>query len=207
LDEIAELDLNMQVKLLRVLQEREAPRIGGDKNIKFDVRLITATHKNLGEEVKNGNFRKDLYYRIAGLPIDLPPLRERGNDILVLSKYFVDKFSADNNINAPVLTSESKEILMKYNYPGNVRELKSIIDLACVMSNGNEITAADITFNTLISDEQFTAIEKTLKEYNADIIQFFLKKYDNNIMKVADKLDIGKSTIYNMIKAGEVKND
>lgn len=161
LDEIAELDLTMQVKLLRVLQEREVIRVGGNQSIKFNARLITATNKDLAKEVKNENFRKDLFYRIIGLPIELPPLRERDNDILILSKYFIVAFSDDNKMEAPILSSEAKEKLMKYSYPGNVRELKSFIDLACVMCDGKEIMADDITFNTLGQDEPFTAMEKT----------------------------------------------
>ncbi len=206
LDEIAELDINMQVKLLRVLQEREVVRVGGSEIVKFDARIITATHQNLAELVKKGLFRKDLYYRIIGLPIELPPLRERGNDILILAKFFTENFSKDNKMKPPVLSPDAKEKLMKYNYPGNIRELKSIIDLACVMSNGKEIVADNINFQIdVLDEEQYTYMEKTLREYNADIISYFLKKYKNNVVLVADKLDIGKSTIYNMIKDGDIK--
>jgi len=206
LDEIAELDINMQVKLLRVLQEREITRVGGNKNIKINVRLITATHKNLIEEVKKGVFRKDLYYRIIGLPIELPPLRDRDNDILILAKHFVGKFSEENKMPLPILTSNAKKKLLEYNYPGNVRELKSIIDLACVMCDGKEIEVKDISFNSFIQDAPYAALEKTLRAYNVEIISHFLDKYSNNVMKVADKLDIGKSTIYNMMKSGEIIN-
>jgi two-component system, NtrC family, response regulator AtoC len=205
LDEIAELDMNMQAKLLRVLQEREVVRVGGNDVVKLDIRLITATHKDLSEQVKNNLFREDLFYRIIGLPIELPPLRERGDDILVLAKYFIEEFAAGNKTKPLRLTDEAKSKLMKYNYPGNVRELKAIIDLACVMSNGKELTDADINFTTLKGTQEFTAIEKTMQEYNWDIIQFYLKKYSNNVILVADKLDIGKSTIYNLLKKHEVK--
>ena len=205
LDEIAELDINMQVKLLRILQEREVVRVGGNESVKFDARIITATHQNLAELVKKGTFRKDLYYRIIGLPIELPPLRQRDNDILILAKFFAEKFSKDNKMKSPVLSADAKEKLMKYNYPGNIRELKSIIDLACVMCNGKEIIADNINFQIdVLEDEQYTYMEKTLREYNADIISYFLKKHNNNVVKVADKLDIGKSTIYNMINNGEI---
>jgi len=207
LDEIAELDINMQVKLLRVLQEREVIRVGGNKSIKFNARLITATNKNLAEEVQKETFRKDLFYRIIGLPIELPPLRERDNDILILANYFINAFTKDNGMHTPSLATDAKDKLLKYNYPGNVRELKSFIDLACVMCNGIEITAKDISFNTLISNKPYTAMEKTLKEYNKEIISFFLEKYHNNVMQVADKLDIGKSTIYNMMKLDKVLNN
>lgn len=207
LDEIGELDLNMQVKLLRVLQEREVVRVGGNQSIKFNARLITATNKDLAKEVKNENFRQDLFYRIIGLPIELPPLRERGNDILILSKFFITAFAEDNKMEPPILSAGAKEKLMKYNYPGNVRELKSFIDLSCVMCNGKEIMEGDITFNTLSQDEPYTAMEKTLKEYNTEIITYFLNKYNNNVMAVADKLDIGKSTIYNMMNSNKVEQE
>ncbi|UTW67933.1 sigma-54-dependent Fis family transcriptional regulator [bacterium SCSIO 12643] len=207
LDEIAEMDLNMQVKLLRVLQEREVIRVGGNNKIKFDAHLITATHKNLKEEVKNGTFRKDLFYRIMGLSIELPPLRQRGNDILILAKHFIDLFSKENKLKAPSLTPESKEKLLKYHFPGNVRELKSVMELACVMAIDGEIHPDNITFHAdMHDDDTYLNVEKTLKEYNADIITYFLKKYNNNVIEVANILDIGKSTIYNLIKAGAVKN-
>ncbi len=205
LDEIAELDLSLQSKILRVLQEREIVRVGGNGVVKIDVRVITATHKNLMEEVKKGKFREDLFYRIIGLPIDLPPLRYRGNDVLILSKYFIDLYCKDNKLKSIVISNSAKDKLMNYNFPGNVRELKSVIDLACVMSNGIEIVDDDIRFNSIKGDEAFTAEEKTLKDYTIDIIKFYLKKYNNDVLDVAKRLDIGKSTIYNLINKGDLK--
>lgn len=205
LDEIAELDLNLQSKLLRVLQEREVVRVGGNEVVKLDIRLLIATHKNLAEEVKNGLFREDLYYRIIGLPIELPPLRERGNDILILAKYFADEFAKENKLTPIGITQEAKDKLMRYNYPGNVRELKSIIDLAAVMCDGNEIKADDISYIAAKGPQAFTAEEKTLRQYTCDIIQFFLKKYNNDVIATASKLDIGKSTIYKMIQEKEIE--
>lgn len=204
LDEIAELDLGLQSKLLRVLQEREVIRVGGNENVKLDVRLLVATHKNLAEEVKKGTFREDLYYRVIGLPIELPPLRERGNDVLVLAKHFIDEFTRDNKMGTINLSQSAKDKLMRYNYPGNVRELKAMIDLAAVMCDGNEITADDISYTTARGDESFTAEEKTLRDYTCDIIKYFLKKYNNDVIATANKLDIGKSTIYKMIQQREL---
>ena len=204
MDEIAEMDINLQSKILRAIQEREIVRVGGNNRIKFDARLITATHKNLAEEVQKGNFREDLYFRIIGLPIELPPLRQRGQDVLILAKHFAEEFAKDNKINPPSIHASAREKLLKYNFPGNIRELKAIVDLACVMCDGKEIKADDITFHQVQKEGDFTAMEKTLKEYTADIISLFLKKYDNNVVEVAERLDIGKSTIYNMIKNGEI---
>ena len=203
LDEIAELDFNLQSKLLRVLQEREVVRLGGTAKIKFDARLIIATHKDLAQEVKKGNFREDLYYRIMGLPIELPPLRERGSDTLLLAKHFIDLFIKDNKMKAISLSKEAKDTLIRYPFPGNIRELKSVIDLACVMSEGKEILPDDLTFISIKATNFFISKEKTLKEYTAEIIAHYLKKNNNDVLKTAKKLDIGKSTIYNLIKSFE----
>lgn len=204
LDEIAELDLSLQSKLLRVLQERELIRVGGNEKVNLDVRLIVATHKNLAEEVKKGNFREDLFYRIMGLPIDLPPLRERGNDILILAKHFSEEFTKDNKLDSITIAEDAREKLMRYNYPGNVRELKAIIDLAAVMCDGKEIHADDIIYSSSSAQESFTVEEKTLRQHTCDIVRFYLKKYDNDVIAAADKLDIGKSTIYKMIQLKEI---
>lgn len=204
LDEIAELDLSVQSKILRVLQEREVVRVGGNQKIKLDIRLISATHKNLHEEVRKGHFREDLYYRILGLPVELPPLRERGGDILLLAKHFVKEFCEWNKLKEITISKTAYDKVLSYNFPGNVRELKAIMELACIMSDGVEITENDITYPSHREDREFTAIEKKLNEYIQDIIQFYLKKYNRNVVVVADKLGIGKSTIYNMLKRNEI---
>lgn len=208
LDEIAELDLNIQSKLLRALQEREITRVGGKQKIELNVRIITATHKNLAQEVKKGNFREDLYYRIIGLPIELPPLRERDQDVLILAKHFIDLFTKENKSKPLSLSSDARKKLLDYHFPGNVRELKSVVDLACVMCDHHEITAEDINFYNLEKDsESFLNEQKTLKQYTTDIILHFLKKNNNDVIKTAKLLDIGKSTIYNLINNLEIENN
>lgn len=204
LDEIGEMDINMQSKLLRVLQENELTRLGGNALIKLNVRLIVSTHKNLAEEVKKGTFRDDLYYRLLGLPIELPPLRTRGNDIIVLAKYFADEFCQENDIETKVITLDAQEKLMKYSYPGNVRELKAVIELATVLTDGDEIGPENINFNANNSVSDFLNEDCTLDEYNHKIIRFFLEKNDNNVLLTAKKLNIGKSTIYRMLKNQEL---
>lgn len=204
LDEIAEMDLSLQAKLLRVLQEREVVRVGGNEQVKLDVRLIVASHKDLAEEVQKGNFREDLYFRIIGLPIELPPLRERGNDILILAKYFADGFAKENKMGMIVFSKEAKDKLMNYHYPGNVRELKMVIELAAVMCEENEIKPDDITFSPVKRESLFTSGQKTLRQHTCDIIKYYLKQNDNDVIATASKLDIGKSTIYKMIKDGEI---
>jgi two-component system, NtrC family, response regulator AtoC len=205
LDEIGELDINLQAKLLRVLQEREITRIGANNVLPINVRIIVATHKNLLEEVKNRTFREDLYYRLIGLPIMLPPLRERGNDIIILAKTFVDAFCKENRINRKSLSPEAQQKLMGYGYPGNVRELKSIVELAVVMSDEESILPEHITLNASASINDLLNKETTLKEFESQIIQHYLDKYDKDVLMVAKKLDIGKSTIYRMIQNGELK--
>ncbi|MBL3655696.1 sigma-54-dependent transcriptional regulator [Fulvivirga sediminis] len=203
LDEIGEMDLNLQAKLLRVIQEREVTRIGGNDVIKLDIRLIVATHRDLAEEVKKGNFREDLYYRLLGLPVHLPPLRDRGKDVIVLAKYFLQSFSKDNGLPSLKLSSEAQDKLLNYPFPGNVRELRSIIELAAVMANEQEVSAEDINFNSVSKETNFLFEEMSLKDYTFKIIRYYLDKYDNNVLQVAAKLDIGKSTIYRYLKEME----
>jgi DNA-binding NtrC family response regulator len=205
LDEIAEIDLTLQTKLLRVLQEREISRLGGNDVIKIDVRILIATHKDLADEVKKGRFREDLYFRIFGLPIEIPPLRDRGTDIILLAKYFTDEFCKDNKLKVKQLTEDAKQKLMSYNFPGNVRELKAVMDLASVFSSNDTIQAEDVTFISQRKDSVLDInSEMTLKEYEKNIITRYLNKYSQNIVLVAEKLDISKSKIYAMIKEGTI---
>ncbi|MBW2651104.1 MAG: sigma-54-dependent Fis family transcriptional regulator, partial [Deltaproteobacteria bacterium] len=132
LDEIGELSPPVQVKLLRFLQEREFQRLGGNQTIRADVRIISATNQNLEEKVKDGTFREDLYYRLNVVSMTIPPLRDRRGDISVLTEYFIKQFSAENDKDIKGLSSEAMDILMKYDYPGNVRELENIIERAVV---------------------------------------------------------------------------
>ncbi|MDH5476210.1 MAG: sigma-54 dependent transcriptional regulator [Cyclobacteriaceae bacterium] len=203
LDEIGEMDLNMQTKLLRVLQEKEVTRVGGNEVIKLNVRIIVATHKNLSDEVKDGNFREDLYYRLLGLPIHLPPLRERGNDIITISKFLLNQFCQENEMNTITISKEAIEKLLTYHFPGNVRELKSVIELAAVMSDNNVILENDISYNSLSKEGEFVFEEMSMRNYTFKIIRHFLEKYNNDIPLVAEKLDIGKSSIYRYIKEME----
>lgn len=204
LDEVGEMDPAMQSKLLRAIQEREVTRIGGNTTRSVDVRLIVATHKNLAEEVQQGNFREDLYYRMLGLPISLPPLRERGNDILMLAKTFVDSFAKENGVGTVEIDENSKQKLLKYPFPGNVRELKALMELATVMCSDNIIEAEDITFTSTRGMTAILTEERTLREYTNSIIRHFLDRYDENVLLVAKKLDIGKSTIYRLLKNDEL---
>jgi DNA-binding NtrC family response regulator len=203
LDEIADLDLNVQAKLLRVIQERELVRLGGTETISLDVRILTATHKNMADLVKEGKFRQDLYYRLLGLPIELPPLRQRGNDIILLAKYFVNEFCRENNMEPKSIADETKQLLKTYHYPGNIRELKAVMELACVMTNGDKIKPAHLNMSVDENVQNILSNEKSLEDYNYDIIKHFLNKYNQNVRLVAKKLGIGKSTIYRMLQKKE----
>lgn len=200
LDEIGDMNTNLQAKLLRVLQEKEVTRIGGNQVVKLDVRVIVATHKNLADEVKAGRFREDLYYRLLGLPIHLPPLRERGQDILLIAKSLLDSYAQENQLGKFVISEDAQKKLMAYAFPGNVRELKSIIELAAVMAGDKTILPEHITFNSVNKENEIFLNEMTLDEYVFRIIRHYLNKYDNNVIQVAKILNIGKSSIYRYLK-------
>lgn len=204
LDEIAEVPMSTQSKLLRALEEREISRIGSNSIIELDIRVITATHKNLYEEVEKGNFREDLYYRLIGLNIELPPLQNRIEDILLLSNFFIEKYCLKNRTDHITLSNEALKKLKSHNYPGNIRELKSIIELACVICEDNTICTRHVSFIKKNNVNRKFEINKTLKEHTLDIIKQYLVQYRNNVVETSKALGIGKSTIYKMIKAGEL---
>jgi DNA-binding NtrC family response regulator len=200
LDEIGEMEQNLQTKLLRVLQEKEIVRIGSNKPVKTDCRIIAATNKNLKEEVKKGNFREDLYYRLQGLPIDLPPLRDRANDILILARHFIENFCNENNIPLKRLSVQAQQKLMNYTFPGNVRELKSLIELAVTLSVREEIEPSDFVLDDGDPLSAITRDDLTMREYELKILKATLKKNNDDINLTAKKLNIGISTIYRMLK-------
>ena len=200
LDEIGELELSLQSKLLRVLQEKEVTRLGSNKPNKVNARIIVATNKNLKEEVNKGAFREDLYFRLLGFPIELPPLKARGNDVLILTKYFAEAFCKENNLKKVSISKSAQSRLKKYNWPGNVRELKALIELAVVLCDDHIIEAEHLNFQDAQSMQYIQSDKKTLKQYVREIILHHLELNDQNVMKVAEELDIGKSTIYRELK-------
>lgn len=207
LDEIGEMDLAFQAKLLRALQEREITRVGSNKTIPVNCRIIVATNKNLAQEVKKGNFRQDLYYRLLGLQIELPPLRDRGNDVLILATHFIRSFCRENKLDVKKLTSPAMQKLRQYPFPGNIRELKSIMELAVTLSEGDQIEAEDIVFGEgeIVDVTQMESM--TLREYDRKIVFSHLEKYNHDVKLVAKKLDIGPATIYRMLKEGKEAGD
>ena len=204
LDEISEMDLMMQAKLLRAIQEMEITPLGSNKIVKLNFRLIVASNKDLLKEVKSGRFREDLYYRLMGVKIEVPPLRQRGKDILILSDYFIKQFAHENQLKIKALSEESKDFLLKYRFPGNIRELKAIIETAFIMSESSEIHVSDLPLNNLLVLEDLLKKKSTLDEYNTEIILHYLAKNKWNVIKAANELGVGKSTIYRMINEGKI---
>ncbi|MFO7613826.1 MAG: sigma-54 dependent transcriptional regulator [Bacteroidales bacterium] len=200
LDEITDTDLNFQPKLLRALQEREITRVGSNETVKFDCRVIVASNRNLMKELQQGNFRQDLYYRLFGFPIELPPLRDRENDVLILARHFMEQFCKENNLPVKTLSDEARDRLLQHSWPGNVRELKSVIELALIMSDSDILQASDITFSHSDVLTNLLEEEMTMKAYNQKILKFYLNKYNHNIPRVAEKLGIGQATVYRMLK-------
>lgn len=205
LDEIGELPLSMQVKFLRVLQERKFERVGSIDSLDIDVRIIAATNKDLFEEVKKGNFREDLYYRLNVVHIEIPPLRERKEDIPLLAESFLDKFAKDYNKNLKFIDLDAMNILVQYNWKGNVRELQNVIERAVVVAEEKEeiLLKKHLPFQIVGKENIIEDGEKshmTLKEYEKLIISNTLKQVEGNKTKAAEILGIKRQTLYNKIK-------
>ena len=217
LDEIGELDLSLQAKILRVIQEKQFDRVGGSELIKTDARLICATHRNLWEEVKQKNFREDLYYRISSFPIILPPLRQRKSDILLLADHFLKKLG--DELGKPKIRFSHKALDLLYNYPwpGNVRELENVIQRGMVLTEGQTLTEKELPISiqsygsaemdkkehtlSFESQETITPLEK-VKE---NAIRHALKITEGNIAETAKNLKIGRATLYRLVERYKIK--
>jgi DNA-binding NtrC family response regulator len=197
LDEIADISLRMQTDLLRVLQEKEITRVGGTQTIKVDFRCIAATNKDLRELVKAGAFRPDLYYRLHVLCVDLPPLRERREDIPLLADHFVRKLCAQTNRPIPTISPEAYDVLIRYDWPGNVRELENAIERALVIGRHSELRPGDFSFHL---DQSTSSGGKTLEEMERTHIEAIWRECGGNHSKAARTLGIDRSTLYNKLK-------
>lgn len=204
LDEIAEMDVSLQSKILRVLQEREVTRLGSNNPTSIDVRIVCATHKNLTEETRQGRFREDLYYRLLGIPIHLPLLKDRKQDILILAKHFIDAFCDEAKIARKQLSEDARIKLLQHTWPGNVRELKAVIELAAVMTDEQLINANDISLGGLFAQQNTFEEGHTLEAMSNLYIRQTLEKCEGNVLEAAKRLDIAKSKIYNLLKEGKV---
>ena len=201
LDEIGNIPLSEQAKLLRVLQNRRINRVGDTKNIPIDIRLICATNMNLAEMVKQGRFREDLYYRINTVPLHLPPLRERQDEIVPLSMLFVEKYADKYHRKARDFSDEAKTLLVNCQWSGNIRELQGCIEKAVIMSDNVIISKDDlqITDSQLVNAKN-TVPNVTLEDAEEQVIRNAMKKYNGNLSLVAKALNISRPTLYNRLK-------
>ena len=203
LDEIGETDLGFQAKLLRVLQEMEFQRVGGNERIKVDVRVIACSNRDLAAEVKGGKFREDLYYRLRVLPIHLPPLRERHGDILPLAYAFLKRFTDQYKAPGDTFTSEAKQWLQSQSWPGNIRELQHTIERAVVLSSSPEIGVKDLQFDTGTQPAEASddmTLQGFIDRKSTDHILSMLEKTGWKKQKAAELLGIDRATLYRMIK-------
>jgi DNA-binding NtrC family response regulator len=199
LDEIGEINQNVQIKILRVLQEKTFERVGGEKSISVDVRIVAATNKNLEEEVKAGRFREDLYYRLNVVHLKVPSLKERKDDLPLLIDSFIKKFAAENEKEIIGIDSKAKAALLKYDWPGNIRQLQNCIESSVVMSNGKQIKLEDLP----LSVSEYTGQEAisipmgiSLEDAEKIIIMQNLSANKGNKSKTADILGIGRKTLH-----------
>ena len=234
LDEVGELPLEMQVKLLRVLQEGEVDPIGSKRTVPVDVRIVSATNRDLAEAVKAGTFREDLYYRLNVFPIAVPPLRERREDIPALLEHFIKRFNAQEQMTVIGADSDTVELLKNYEWKGNVRQLENTIFRAMILSDGHSLkpndfpqisglapsmpSASDDALSALVkkagADEDLavTFLDReghlrTLEDIERDLIQFAIENYSGHMSEVARRLGIGRSTLYRKVREHELDVD
>lgn len=200
LDEIGELTQKMQVDLLRVLQEKEITRIGSNKTIQVDFRVISASNRDLSEMVKNGEFREDLFYRLNVYQIEIPPLRERKEDIPLLVNHFIKSLKRKTGKQIEGITSQALNLLTKYNWPGNVRELENVVERAFVTTHDVQISTDGFEFLNNNKLEKFVHSKMSLAEMEKGHIESILKSCDYNISTASKILEIDRTTLYNKIK-------
>jgi len=205
LDEIGEIDATIQVKLLRFLGERTFERVGSNKTLTADVRLITATNKNLAEQVKAGKFREDLFFRLRVVEINLPPLRERAGDVPLLAQNFLREFTRENGKKVNDFTADALQLLMAYAWPGNVRELRTAIEHAVVLCRGEKITARDLPASLRAGVPAETQLLQqkalTVKEAEKQLIEHALKDTDGNRTLAAQKIGMSRRTFHRKLHA------
>ncbi len=203
LDEVAETSLAMQVKLLRVLQEKEITLVGSSRPLKVDVRIIAGTNKNLESLIRAGRFREDLYYRLHVIAVELPPLRARGEDVLVLARHFTAKYAADMGRSVPLFTDRALETLLRYPWPGNVRELENLVQRLLAMVEGDTIDAADLPaemHSATFCDGR--GPDRTLAEVEREYVRRVLERCGGNKTRAAKVLGIDRKTLRQKLGSG-----
>jgi len=212
LDEIGEMAPTMQAKLLRALQEKEIQRVGGDQVLPVDVRIVAATNRDLQHAVTVGEFREDLFYRLNVMPLHVPPLRRRRDDIPLLARHFLDKYAARNRKAARGFSPLAMDMLIKYDWPGNVRELENIVERAVILMTGEHITEKQLPSNiaresgTVAPSADFVSIssagdQRSLEEIEREAILETLKAADGNKSEAARRLGITRKTLHKKLKA------
>lgn len=211
LDEIGDISPNMQLKLLRVLQEGEFERVGGNETKKVDVRILAATNRNLEEAMKSGNFRQDLYYRLNVIPLDVPPLKERKDDIPLLVTYFLEKFSVDFKKQIRAVDDEAMDYLQTYDWPGNIRELENLMERAIVLNKSGILTVKDfpISVPSAETEEEINInvdndLTGVVDNFEKKIIMKALRENNFNKLRTAEKLGIHRSTFMSKLKKYEI---
>lgn len=208
LDEVGDMSLQTQAKVLRVIETQKFQRVGGSKNISVDVRIISATNKDLRDEVKKGNFREDLYFRLNVIPLFIPPLRERKDDIPLLVEYFLETLASEYGKHRKEISPESLKNLQSYDWAGNVRELKNFIERLVIMTPSNLITGQNLLIPKVPEETGYLKY-KTLKDardaFEKDYITKKLEENDWNVSKTAEVLDIERSNLHRKIKAYNIK--
>ena len=200
LDEIGDMPMLLQAKMLRFLQERVIERLGGRKTIEVDVRIICATHRKLDQMIKDGEFREDLFFRISEIIIEIPPLREREGDKILLAQTFLDNFSEKNGRSFRGFSESARVELDTYEWPGNVRELENRIKRAVVLAEGKQIMATDLGFVSDENHQQSLNLRDAREQVEREIIQRALSIYNNNVTHTAEALGISRPSLYSMIK-------
>lgn len=207
LDEVGDMSLSTQAKVLRVLETQEFQRVGGNRNIKVDVRIITATNKDLVEEVKKGNFREDLLFRLNVIPIVIPPLREKREDIPALVEYFLEYFALEYRQKPKKMTPEALKRLEGYDWPGNIRELRNLIERLVIMTPAQVITPKNIILGESTRSDYFslTTLKESREAFEKEFITRKLEENNWNISKTAEVLDIERSNLHRKIKAYDIR--
>ncbi|AHK76977.1 sigma-54-dependent Fis family transcriptional regulator [Campylobacter coli] len=198
LDEIGEMPYEIQAKLLRALQEKEITRLGSTKSIKIDVRIISATNANLQDKIDNGEFRSDLYYRLNTVPINIPPLRERKEEILGIAQKVLENTCKEYELEMKKLSQEAQKALLEYNFPGNIRELISIVQRACILSEGLEISEQDLFLEA-------RSVKKDVKNLEKELLEQILEQCEFDKEKASNKLGMSIENLNNKIKQYKIK--
>ena len=214
LDEVCDMSLSAQAKVLRVLQEQQFERVGGNETIDVDVRVIAATNIDIRKAIEDGKFREDLYYRLNVVPIHVPRLADRGEDIEILINYFLDMFTREHGTGRKTITEDGLDLLKKYNWPGNVRELRNIIERITIMVSSEEVTDEDLQ-RYLRPDDPFrqqgpgspSSLRNARENFEREFILKALKKNNGNVSMTARELDIERTNLHRKIKQYEIEVD